>query len=211
MKIEMVDISALRSAPYQPPNRAEKRNLKKLRESIKTFGVLQPILVTEKSVIIDGHRRTEAARLENMATIPAVRYNGELDGIKAIEAFAAINDTPRRLNSREALGMYLKGGERAIPARVLGHIKWVEENVGEDFLPYLHEHGYGPFLCTRLSGIAKRCGYATPSKLSKFYRWVIENGEFSRLLLMIREGQRVTSVKNAVEANRPLRRKVSFA
>lgn len=51
------------------------KKLEELAESIKTFGVLQPIIVAKKNgyyEIIAGERRWRASKLANMKTIPAI-------------------------------------------------------------------------------------------------------------------------------------------
>ena len=73
--IVMINLSELRSNPYQPRRVFDEDKLKELAESIKEFGVLEPIIVT-KSVkgyeIVAGERRCKACELAGFETIPAV-------------------------------------------------------------------------------------------------------------------------------------------
>ena len=51
------------------------KKLEELAESIKTFGVVQPIIVAKKDThyeIIAGERRWRASKLANLKTIPAI-------------------------------------------------------------------------------------------------------------------------------------------
>lgn len=76
-KDEIVDIklSDLRSNPYQPRQVFDEEKLKELAESIKEYGVIQPIIV-KKSIkgyeIIAGERRVKASILAGNETIPAI-------------------------------------------------------------------------------------------------------------------------------------------
>ena len=76
-KDEIVEIylSELRSNPYQPRKIFDEDALKELSESIKNYGVFQPIIV-KKSIkgydIIAGERRVKASRLAGMTSIPAI-------------------------------------------------------------------------------------------------------------------------------------------
>ena len=59
-----IDLSQLRSNPYQPRKIFDEEALKELSESIKEYGVFQPIIV-KKSIkgfdIIAGERRVKAS------------------------------------------------------------------------------------------------------------------------------------------------------
>ena len=61
--------------PNQPRKNFDKSALLELSESIKTHGIIQPIVVTKsanKYMIIAGERRYRASKLANLNTIPAI-------------------------------------------------------------------------------------------------------------------------------------------
>lgn len=76
-KDEIVEIklSELRSNPYQPRKVFDEDALNELSESIKNYGVFQPIIV-KKSIkgydIIAGERRVKASKIAGKTTIPAI-------------------------------------------------------------------------------------------------------------------------------------------
>lgn len=74
-EIKMINISEIRSNPYQPRIHFDEDALKELSESIKIHGVLEPIIV-KKSIkgyeLVAGERRTKASKLAGMETIPAI-------------------------------------------------------------------------------------------------------------------------------------------
>ena len=76
-KEDIVDIklSELRSNPYQPRQKFDQEKLVELANSIKEYGVLEPIIVT-KSIkgyeIVAGERRKKASELAGLETIPAI-------------------------------------------------------------------------------------------------------------------------------------------
>ena len=65
----------LRTNPYQPRKVFDEDALKELSDSIKEHGVVQPIIV-KKSIkgyeLVAGERRTKAAKLAGLSTIPAI-------------------------------------------------------------------------------------------------------------------------------------------
>ena len=72
-------VDQLQPGKYQPRTRMEPEALKELSESIKTQGVIQPILVrpvdTNKYEIIAGERRWRAARMAGLRAVPVVVRN----------------------------------------------------------------------------------------------------------------------------------------
>ncbi len=70
-----IDLSELRSNPYQPRQKFNAEKLQELADSIKEFGVLEPIIV-KKSIkgyeIVAGERRKKACELAGLKTIPAI-------------------------------------------------------------------------------------------------------------------------------------------
>lgn len=70
-----IKLSDLKRNPYQPRKKFEESKLKELADSIKEFGVFQPIIV-KKSIkgyyIIAGERRAKASELAGKETIPAI-------------------------------------------------------------------------------------------------------------------------------------------
>ena len=70
-----VNLDELRPNPYQPRKKFDEEALKELAESIKEYGVFQPIIV-KKSIkgyyIVAGERRVRASKLAGLKTIPAI-------------------------------------------------------------------------------------------------------------------------------------------
>ena len=74
-EITMVDLTELRSNPYQPRKIFDEQALEELANSIKEHGVFQPIIV-KKSIkgyeIIAGERRVKASLMAGLTQIPAI-------------------------------------------------------------------------------------------------------------------------------------------
>ena len=70
-----VNLNELRSNPYQPRRTFDEEKLQELAESIKEFGVVEPVIV-KKSIhgyeIVAGERCCKAARIAGLETVPAV-------------------------------------------------------------------------------------------------------------------------------------------
>ena len=75
-RLQKLEISLLKPGKYEPRSNMNQESLAELAESIKTQGIMQPILVRAIGVdnyeIIAGERRWRAAQLAGMAEVPAI-------------------------------------------------------------------------------------------------------------------------------------------
>lgn len=139
-EIVEVNLSELRSNPYQPRKIFDEEALQELSESIKNYGVFQPIIV-KKSIkgydIIAGERRVKASKLAGMTTIPAIirdftdeqmmqialLENLQRENLSAIEEAAAYRDILNALQlTQEELAKKL-GKSRSHITNMLGLLK----------------------------------------------------------------------------------------
>lgn len=139
-----VKISELRSNPYQPRQTFDQEKLVELANSIKEFGVLEPIIVT-KSIkgyeIVAGERRKKASELVGLETIPAIikefsdeemmqialLENIQRENLTAIEEAEAYSNLIKALNiTQEQLAMKI-GKSRSYITNMLGLLRLPEE------------------------------------------------------------------------------------
>ncbi|MFN7088386.1 MAG: ParB N-terminal domain-containing protein, partial [Candidatus Paceibacteria bacterium] len=90
MEIKIAKISKLKRAEYNPRKKSE-HVLATVRQSIKEYGWLQPIVVNthqcercgdRRNVIVGGHRRLEAAQAEGKDEAPIIEVNLHLEDEK---------------------------------------------------------------------------------------------------------------------------------
>ncbi len=71
-----INIKDIIANPFQPRKQFEKESLQELADSIKEHGILSPIMIKEatqgKYYLIAGERRTRAAQLAGLKTIPSI-------------------------------------------------------------------------------------------------------------------------------------------
>ncbi len=85
-----IEIEKVIPNPYQPRREFDQDKLKDLAESIRMYGVLQPLVVTRKEVfheggggmtveyeLISGERRLRASRLAGLSQVPVLIRQGE--------------------------------------------------------------------------------------------------------------------------------------
>ncbi|MBI2071105.1 MAG: ParB/RepB/Spo0J family partition protein [Elusimicrobia bacterium] len=77
--IPEIPVDAIAASPHQVRTVFHQADLQTLADSIKAFGVLEPILVSQRPaggyVLVAGERRLRAARLAGLKTIPAIIKN----------------------------------------------------------------------------------------------------------------------------------------
>ncbi len=75
-EVKYIPIAAIRPNPYQPRRNFNKRALEELSQSIRTYGVIQPISVrqitTDSYELIAGERRLRASQLAELEKVPAL-------------------------------------------------------------------------------------------------------------------------------------------
>lgn len=87
MKIENIKIEELKEADYNPRQLTEDQH-KHLSESIKKFGLVDPIIVNQhkgrENVVIGGHQRLKIAREQGFQTVPVVYLDLDLEREKEL-------------------------------------------------------------------------------------------------------------------------------
>ncbi|MEN9912959.1 MAG: chromosome partitioning protein ParB, chromosome partitioning protein ParB family [Candidatus Parcubacteria bacterium] len=92
-----VEIEKVSPNPYQPRREFDQEALKSLSESIRMYGVLQPLVVTRNEVfhegggmtveyeLVSGERRLRASKLAGLAQVPVLIRSGEQDSQLKLE------------------------------------------------------------------------------------------------------------------------------
>ena len=74
--VVQLDVEKLTANPGQPRKNFDEAELQELAASIKTYGIIQPIIAANAGdgtyIIIAGERRTRAAKLAGFETVPAI-------------------------------------------------------------------------------------------------------------------------------------------
>ncbi len=85
-RIQKIEINKVIPNPDQPRREFDKQALEELAESIKRYGILQPLVVTKKGdtyLIIAGERRWRASKIAKLDKVPViVRSHEELEQLE---------------------------------------------------------------------------------------------------------------------------------
>jgi len=74
--VVQLPVDKLTANPGQPRKNFDETELQEMAESIKTYGIIQPIIAADTGdgdyIIIAGERRTRAAKLAGLSTVPVI-------------------------------------------------------------------------------------------------------------------------------------------
>lgn len=107
--VEELEVKEISANPYQPRKYFDEQALVELSESIKSHGLLQPIVVLEKEdgyLLIAGERRLRAHKLANITTIKAIIADVDIDSAKLRELALIENIQRENLNAIELANSY---------------------------------------------------------------------------------------------------------
>ncbi len=102
-----VEVEKIKPNPYQPRREFDELRLKDLADSVRQYGILQPLVVTRREVpredggllveyeLIAGERRLRAAKIAGLQQIPVVIRTGDEDNEKAKLEIAIIENVQR--------------------------------------------------------------------------------------------------------------------
>ena len=85
--VEQIPIEMIGANPFQPRTRFDDSSLKELTESIRSSGIIQPVILrkagTDSYELIAGERRLRAAKLAGLDAVPAILR--EVDDTRMME------------------------------------------------------------------------------------------------------------------------------
>ncbi len=106
-----IEVEKIKPNPYQPRREFDEARLKDLSESIRMYGVLQPLVVTRKEYekdggglaveyeLIAGERRLRASKLAGLQQVPVLIRGGEEDARVKLELAIIENLQREDINS----------------------------------------------------------------------------------------------------------------
>jgi len=106
-----IDVEKIKPNPFQPRRDFDEARLKDLSESIRMYGILQPLTVTRKEYekpdgglgveyeLIAGERRLRASKLAGLQQVPALIRSGEQDNKVKLELAIIENLQREDINS----------------------------------------------------------------------------------------------------------------
>ncbi len=178
--------------PYQPRRDYDKKSMNELAQSIKQYGVLQPVLVRyiNKKIyeLVNGERRLKATKLAGLETIPAlIIYAGDREAAAISLAENLQREDLNYLEEAESMRILKKGFKYSIDE--ISHIinkspEYIEDNLrflnfSKEVKYLLIKHGINRIQATELLKIDEE--EAQKSIIKKAAQYKLNNNAFSEL------------------------------
>ncbi len=143
-----IEINTIQPNPFQPRRHFEKQALNELAESIRSNGVLQPVIVKKVSsgyMLVTGERRCRASTIAGFSTVPAIvrdynnQYLAELalleniqrEDLTIVEEAEAYQNAIKSLNLTHLELATKIGKSRSYVSNALGILSLPEEVLNE--------------------------------------------------------------------------------
>lgn len=203
--IGTVAISDLKRHRMNPPSRTEPKNLTALAASIAAVGVLQPLLIAADNVILDGHRRYEAAKMAGLKQVPYNRIGLPSTHPDADALYVHLNANVRRPSSREWLQRYVMGG--SVSGALKTKIRRIEAIGGSELVREIADANLSPGILDVAQTVRNHClgeGAKNDEFLAMVVRWLVSGRRQYQARRAIRSGVPPQTVAQAVEKNRDI-------
>ncbi len=126
-KILRIPVNTIIATSYNPKERtAEGAKLTALTETVKRYGVIQPVIITDSRDLVDGNRRLAAAKKAGMSHIDCIILPASVD--KDV-VFGDLNTTSEKIGNRGWLYI-CRHGIRNPPKDVLASYQELHKLVG---------------------------------------------------------------------------------
>ena len=100
-------------------------NLDALKDSLRTYGLFNPITLDSKNVLIAGERRLEAAKAIGWETINAIVINKTLDKVSLLEMEMEENNQRKEFTDEELLEGYHRLEKLRHPSLIARFLRWL--------------------------------------------------------------------------------------
>ncbi|MDO8575648.1 MAG: ParB/RepB/Spo0J family partition protein, partial [bacterium] len=133
-----IEVEKVKPNPFQPRHEFDDAKLKDLAESIRMYGILQPLVVTRKEFakpeggmgveyeLISGERRLRASKIAGLSQVPALIRSGPEDARIKLELAIIENLQREDLNAVDRARSF----ERLVKEFGLKHVQ-IAEKVGK--------------------------------------------------------------------------------
>lgn len=197
MKTRTESTVSIKTAKYNPKNRTAQTT--QLLKSVKSFGILVPLIIDGNKNLIDGHRRLFVAKKLKLKNVPIIEIPSALSKEKAYEI---INTTSKKISNHDLLFIYINGG--SVPDRVVPYIKDLEKVVGSAGLVRLAERSATYTVIKYAKVIQKYCRTYDEQFLRKIVFWLIDNKMiyYARRAMEAKVSSSV--IQSAIKKNKPL-------
>lgn len=197
-RYKLLDVARVKGAPYNPARRVEAARLKALVTSMSSVGLLYPILVDDKYMVIDGHRRLAAAKLLGWRTITAIVVE---PGADRNALYASVNVTAQKMTGNESLGVWL-AEPAAVSPRQDKLFTEMRESLGMALVKKLYDRGLSSRAYVTACRIVRYCDGKVA--VGAVVEWLITTAVIGQAMKAMEAGAPAVQFIKAIREGKPL-------
>ena len=197
MTVFQMPVSEIKFAPFNPPVRTAASSLEDLLSSVQEFGVIEPVKLSRDGVLGDGHRRVSCAKLTERASVPAIRYDMN------IEDLFSLNGYSRPVRPNEWFISYMLGN-RNVPPSTRRKIENLIEVVGVEGAAKLSSMNVSPHIFSMGKMITNYVQTDSTLFLKQAIWWMVDNRQQFVVRRAIGGGIDPEVLIAAIKKNRPI-------
>lgn len=191
---KLLDVNRVKDAPYNPNRtRLSRHALRPLVESMSRYGQLYPVLVDGNNVLIEGHRRTAAARELGWETIEAI----VVDGHDREAVFVSVNESQRKMTGNESLFVFL-ANPRAVTGKQEKKFREMLEVLGKELTQEVVQQGYSWSIFDRAKRVCRYVSKDDAQYVQKVTQWLLHVVPVMAAQNAIRTGYSPAKMREAI-------------
>ena len=172
-RLEMVQVSKLRKNGFNANLRINKesKKYKALRESIREFGILDPVNVSPDGLIIDGHRRIECAKDIGLQEVLCI-----VTSTNAQRAWAECAMNQLGTNGRQIIQATAQGLDPVyLPKPIADVVRDLQDLAGPDLYQTMAADGVSTYVRKAVNDLCRYTGDDSHEWRVRVLRWVVRH------------------------------------
>ena len=198
--LQMVRIDLISFAEFNPPTRTDEKRLKKLKKSMEEHGQLDPITITSKMELVDGHRRVTCAKLLGWTDILAIVHDGKRDTL-----WSEMNGHTEPIKANQWVqASHLGFDISLVPQRYRYLIELARSWLGDDGLTILADKSKSTDVIRQTLMVAKYVDVDDEPSKAKILKWLVKHNTSFVARRYVMANQPSELLLAAIDADRPL-------
>ncbi len=202
MKIEMVKISDVKEAKFNPALRTSEKALKYLLEQIGESGEMTPLEIGTDGILGDGHRRLACARILEWEKVPTLKSKTRT----SYQMFLA-NDgrVTKSTKGAEWLQAVNQGYPlEHVPPSAKNYISYLYDILDQDDINAMATLGKSPSIVQVVRKVVAHIGASENAEKRRILLWIYRHGIQFATRKAIEDGCPPEVVIEAIEEDRPI-------
>ncbi len=172
-RLAMVPVLKLRPNGFNPELRVNKKSQKyrNLRESVRQYGIIEPLIISPDGLIINGHRRYECAKDVGLTEVLCVITNHN-----AQQAWTESIYNQQGINGRQIIQATAQGLDPVyLPKPIAAAVLDLQDLAGQDLYQEMAKTGVSTYVRKAVNMVCAYTGDDSHEWRARVLRWVVKH------------------------------------